>query len=85
MKIFTYEEINLINSLNKPIDKIDMDLVNLIIDKMIQYKNYEGLINLLNNLYDFAQIPKDISNRLIIDNNKECISAFLEKEDVLYP
>ena len=84
MKTYTDEEINLINSLCKPINEIDMNLINNIIDKMLLNGDYEELINFLNSLYDFAEIPNNIVDKLISENNKKCISIFLENEDILY-
>lgn len=81
---FTNNELTFINSLNNPITNIDMDLVNTIIDKMIINKQYEELISFLNSLNDFAQIPSGLANRLIDDNNRECISVFLDNIDILY-
>ena len=71
MKKYTDKELDVINSLNKPIDNIDMTLVNSIINKMLLKGYYEDLINFLNNLYDFAEIPNDIVDKLISDNNKK--------------
>jgi hypothetical protein len=84
MNKYTNEEIDLINSLNKPIDNLDMSLVNSIVDKMLRNNDFEKLINFLNSLYDFAKIPKSIVDILIQTDNKECISVFLENESVLY-
>jgi len=81
---FTYEESNIINSLDKPIEEINMNLVNSIVNKMLQNSDYEELIKLLNLLNDFAKIPKNIVCRLIRDNNKEYAFVFLENEDILY-
>ena len=47
-------------------------------------KNFEELIHFLNSLNDFAKVPENIVDRLINLNNKECISIFLENEDILY-
>ena len=84
MEKYTEEEINLINSICKPIDNIDMVLVNSIVNKLLSKKEYEELIDLLNTLFDFAEIPKNIVDKLIEENNKECVSVFLENEDSLY-
>lgn len=84
MKKYTDKEINLINSLNKPINNINKDLVISIINKMLQNSDYYKLICLLNNLYDFSEIPINIVDRLISDDDKACIAEFLENEDVLY-
>ena len=80
----TKEELNLINSLNKPINDIDMDLVKQIINKILLNHKYEELLLFLNQLYDFAKVPDNITDILITSNNKECISVFLENEDGLY-
>lgn len=84
MKNYTEEEKNLIHSLHKPIDNIDETLISQIIDKMLNNKSFEELIYFLNNLYNFAKVPKNIVAKLINENNKECISVFLENEDNLY-
>ena len=84
MQDYTEEENNLINSLCKPIDNIDETLVRSIIDKLMNNKNFEELIHFLNSLNDFAKVPENIVDRLINLNNKECISIFLENEDILY-
>ena len=47
-------------------------------------KDFEKLIHFLNSLYDFAKVPENIVDKLINDNNKECISILLENEDILY-
>ena len=83
MEKYTKEEINLINSLDKSID-VDMTLVDSIVNKMIKNSEYYKLLCFLNNLYDFAEIPKNIVDKLIIENNKKCIAVFLENEDALY-
>lgn len=84
MKKYTDEETNLINSLNKPINNIDMTLVESVVNKLLLNKDCVELIYFLNALYDFAEIPKDMVDKLIVENNKECISIFLENEDILY-
>ncbi len=84
MQDYTEEENNLISSLCKPIDNIDETLVSSIIDKLMNNKNFEELIHFLNSLNDFAKVPENIVDRLINLNNKECISIFLENEDILY-
>ena len=84
MEKYTKEEINLINSLYKSIDEVDMNLINSIVHKMLLNHEYEELIQFLNKLYDFSTIPINIIDMLIQTNNKECISVFLENEDVLY-
>lgn len=84
MEEFTNKELAFINSINEPITNIDDDLVNTIINKMIINKEYEELICFLNSLNDFAQIPSGIVNKLIDDNNKECISYLLVNIDILY-
>ena len=84
MKDYTEKEKNLINSLNRPIDNIDEALVNSIVDKLLDNKDFEELIHFLNSLYDFAEVPENIVDKLINENNKECISIFLENEDILY-
>lgn len=84
MKNFTNKETNFIESLNEPIHDIDLNLVNSIINKMLQNSEYGELISLLNNLYDFAETPLNIVDELIQDNNKKCISVFLENEESLY-
>ena len=84
MEKYTYKETSLINSLNKPIDNIDMILVNSIVNKMIKNGEYNGLLNFLNNLYDYAKLPKNIVDKLILENNKDCIAEFLDNEEILY-
>lgn len=84
---FTNEELELINSLNKPLENVDINLVNSIIDKMVRSKKYKELIDFLNLLYDFSGIDELFENfaeRLIIENNKECISFLLDEEENLY-
>lgn len=84
MENFTNEETNLINSLNKPINYIDMTLVDSIINKILKNNDYYKLLNFFNNLYDFAKIPENVVDKLISENNKECIAEFLENESSLY-
>lgn len=84
MENFTNEETNLINSLNKPINYIDMTLVDSIINKILKNNDYYKLLNFFNNLYDFAKIPENVVDKLISENNKECIAEFLENEASLY-
>lgn len=84
MKKYTDKELDFINSFNKPIDNIDMNLVNSILNKMLLNGYYEDLINFLNDLYDFAEIPNDIVDKLISEDNKKCVSVFLENENQLY-
>ena len=84
MKNYTEEEKNLIKSLHEPIDDINEALVSSIVDKLLDNKDFEELIHFLNSLYDFAKVPENIVDRLISDNNKECIAIFLENEDFLY-
>lgn len=84
MKDYTEEEKILINSLNRPIDNIDDTLVSSIVDKLLNNKDFEELIHFLNSLYDFAKVPRNIVDKLINENNKGCISIFLENEDILY-
>ena len=84
MKKYTEEEKNLIDSLNKPIDNVDESLVNSIVDKMLCNGDHEKLIYFLNVVHDFANVPNNLVDRLINNDNKECISAFLENEETLY-
>ena len=84
MKDYTEEEKNLIKSLNRPIDNINETLVSSIVDKLLDNKDFKELINYFNSLYDFAEVPKNIVDKLILENNKECIAEFLENEDSLY-
>lgn len=84
MKDYTEEEKNLINSLNRPINNIDEALVSSIVDKLLDNKDFEELIHFFNSLYDFAKVPKNIVDKLINENNRECISIFLENENILY-
>ena len=84
MSIYTDDENKLINSLYKENNDKDMNLVNNIINKMLLNNDYEELLHFLNNLFDFANIYINIVDRLIKDDNKECISIFLENEDILY-
>ncbi len=84
MENYIEEEKNLINSLNRPIDNIDEALVSSIVNKLLDNKNFEELIHFFNSLYDFAKVPENIVDRLINENNKECVSIFLENEDILY-
>lgn len=84
MIYYTEEEKNLINSLNRPIDNINENLVKSIVDKLLENKGFEELIYFFNSLNDFAEIPNNIVDKLILENNKECIANFLENEDSLY-
>lgn len=84
MIYYTEEEKNLINSLNRPIDNINENLVKSIVDKLLENKDFEELICFFNSLNDFAEIPNNIVDKLILENNKECIAKFLENEDSLY-
>ena len=84
MKKYTLEEKNLINFLDSPIDSVDELLTRSIVDKMLDNNDYEQLIHFLNTLYDFTKVPNDIVDKLINYNKKECISIFLENEDLLY-
>ena len=84
MIYYTEEEKNLINSLNRPIDNINENLVKSIVDKLLENKDFEELIYFFNSLNDFAEIPNNIVDKLILENNKECIAKFLENEDSLY-
>lgn len=84
MKKFTEEEKNLIQFFNKPNYAIDETLISSIIDKMLNNKEFEELIHFLNSLHDFTKVSNDIVDKLINDNNKECVSIFLENEDTLY-
>lgn len=84
MKNYTEEEKKLINCLNRPIDNVDESLISSIIDKILYNNDYEELIHFLNAIYDFANISNNLVDKLITDNNKECISIFLENEDILY-
>lgn len=84
MKKYTKKENNLITSLHEPVDNIDENLVNSIVDKLLNNNDFEGLIHFLNSLYDFAKTPKNIVDKLINENNKECIAIFLENENILY-
>ena len=84
MKAYTEEEKNLIKSLNRPIDNINETLVSSIVGKLLDNKDFEELIHYFNSLYDFAEVPKNIVDKLILENNKECIAQFLENEDSLY-
>ena len=84
MIYYTEEEKNLINSFNRPIDNINENLVKSIVDKLLENKDFEELIYFFNSLNDFAEIPNNIVDKLILENNKECIAKFLENEDSLY-
>ena len=84
MKNYTEDEKKLINSLNRPIENIDKSLINSIVDKMLYNNNYEGLLNFLNTLNDFADVPNDIVDKLLKTNNKECVAEFLDNENFLY-
>lgn len=84
MKDYTEEENNLMNSLNRPIDNIDESLVNSIVDKLLDNKKFEELIDFFNNLHDFVKAPESIVDKLINETNKDCIAIFLENEDILY-
>ena len=77
MKAYTEEEKNLIKSLNRPIENINETLVSSIVDKLLDNKDFEELIQFFNSLYDFAEVPKNIVDKLILENNKECIAEFL--------
>ena len=84
MEKYTEGEMQLINSLNKPVNDVDMNLVDSIIDKMLLNEEYDNLLNFLNALNDFSNTSKNIVDKLITENNKECISIFLENESSLY-
>lgn len=81
---FTKEEIELIKSLHVPVRNVNMILVNSIINKFMLNKEHEKIIYFLNTLNDFAETPDDFVNKLIKDNNKECIATFLENKSILY-
>ena len=83
MEKYTEEERILI-SLNRPIENVDESLINSVVDKMLYNNDYENLIYFLNTMYDFAKIPNNLIENLIKDNNKECISIFLENDGILY-
>lgn len=83
MEKYTEEERILI-SLNRPIENVDESLINSVVDKMLYNNDYENLIYFLNTMYDFAKIPNNLIDNLIKDNNKECISIFLENDEILY-
>ena len=72
------------NSLETFAENLNLDMINEVIDKIIFSNNYEELFDFLNYLYDFANIPDDIVDRLINDDKKECVSYFLENEEFLY-
>lgn len=84
MEKYTEGEMQLINSLNKPVNDVDMNLVDSIIDKMLLNEEYDNLLSFLNALNDFSNTSKNIVDKLITENNKECISIFLENESSLY-
>lgn len=84
MEKYTEGEMQLINSLNKPVNDVDMNLVDSIIDKMLLNEEYDNLLSFLNALNDFSNTSKKIVDKLITENNKECISIFLENESSLY-
>lgn len=84
MEKYTEGEMQLINSLNKPVNDVDMNLVDSIIDKMLLNEEYDNLLSFLNALNDFSSTSKNIVDKLITENNKECISIFLENESSLY-
>lgn len=84
MEKYTEGEMQLINSLNKPVNDVDMNLVDSIIDKMLLNEEYDNLLSFLNALNDFSNTSKNIVDKLITENNKKCISIFLENESSLY-
>ena len=84
MEKYTEGETELINSLNKPVNDVDMNLVDSVIDKMLLNEEYDNLLNFLNALNDFSNTSKNIVDKLITENNKKCISIFLENESSLY-
>ena len=84
MEKYTEGEMELINSLNKPVNDVDMNLVDSIIDKMLLNEEYDNLLSFLNALNDFSNTSKNIVDKLITENNKKCISIFLENESSLY-
>lgn len=84
MEKYTEGEMELINSLNKPVNDVDMNLVDSVIDKMLLNEEYDNLLNFLNALNDFSNTSKNIVDKLITENNKKCISIFLENESSLY-
>ena len=84
MEKYTNEERSLIDNLNKPTNNINMTLVESIVNKLLLNKECMELIHFLNNLYDLAEMPNDIVAKLIKENNKECVSIFLENENILF-
>lgn len=84
MEKYTEGEMELINSLNKPVNDVDMNLVDSVIDKMLLNEEYDNLLSFLNVLNDFSNTSKNIVDKLITENNKKCISIFLENESSLY-
>lgn len=84
MEKYTEGEIELINSLNKPVNDVDMNLVDSVIDKMLLNEEYDNLLSFLNALNDFSNTSKNIVDKLITEKNKKCISIFLENESSLY-
>lgn len=84
MEKYTEGEMELINSLNKPVNDVDMNLVDSVIDKMLLNEEYDNLLSFLNALNDFSNTSKNIVDKLITENNKKCISIFLENESSLY-
>ena len=84
MEKYTEGEMELINTLNKPVNDVDMNLVDSVIDKMLLNEEYDNLLSFLNALNDFSNTSKNIVDKLITENNKKCISIFLENESSLY-
>lgn len=50
MEKFTDKEIGFNNRLNEPINNVDRNLINSIINKMLLNGDYEELVNVFNNL-----------------------------------
>src|SRR5574344_168520 len=84
MEQYTEEEFALIH-LNRPIEKIDVNLIKSIETKMNLNKEYDYLIDFYNTLNDFSNFSfNNVAGYLIKNDNKECIANFLENEDSLY-
>lgn len=84
MEQYNEEELTLIHS-NRPIEKIDVNLIKSIETKMHLNKEYDNLIDFYNTIYDFSNFSfKNVADCLIKNENKDCIAHFLENEDSLY-
>ena len=82
MKAYTEEEKNLIKSLNRPIENINETLISSIVDKLLDNKDFEELIQFFNSLYDFAEVPKNIVDKL---STRVQRFSYFSKKYLLHP